>query len=409
MQKKIAIIGAGYAGLNLALRLQAAQVDVTLFTNKTAEDMENGPLLNTVARHWKTLDMERQLGLQWDEAILTVSRVHMSITGAQPFGFTGYMEPNGSFQDTRTYTASLLREFAARGGEVVVRNLEVADLETLSEAYDLVVVAGGNRALVSLFPRLAEHSPYDQPQRFLMAGYFDGIDFGDGGFHFVIAPGHGEIFQAVSYSHKGMVAQILIEGIYGQGFQGIEDHKYKDDLVAFKAALLAVIKEHAPMVYERIDVDKFAPLSPLDIMQGAVTPTVRQAYAQLPNGKYVVAVGDAHVTNDPTVGQGANTGIACAWILADQILGQDVYDLAFCQNADQAMWNYAQYPTQWANAALMPPPPHMIDLLVSAAQNQAIANAFVNNMATPDQQWTILSDPANTAAFIARHMENVPA
>ena len=67
MAKHIAIIGAGYAGLNLALLLQQKNVQVTLFSNKTAEEIENGPVLNTVARHNNTLEREAQLGVNfWD-------------------------------------------------------------------------------------------------------------------------------------------------------------------------------------------------------------------------------------------------------------------------------------------------------------------------------------------------------
>ncbi len=62
MDKHIVIIGAGYAGLTLALFLQQKKVQVTLFSNKTAEEIENSPLLNTVARHSSSIELEARLG-----------------------------------------------------------------------------------------------------------------------------------------------------------------------------------------------------------------------------------------------------------------------------------------------------------------------------------------------------------
>ena len=57
--------------------------------------------------------------------------------------------------------------------------------------------------------------------------------------------------------------------------------------------------------------------------------------------------------------------------------------------------------TEWSNAFLQPPPPHLIRLFVAAAQNQAIANAFADNFGDPERQWGVLSSPDATAAFIS--------
>src|SRR5262249_23035101 len=157
----------------------------------------------------------------------------------------------------------------------------------------------------------------------------------------------GEILQGVSHSAMGEVTHMLIEGIPGGDFQPLADNKYQDNPVAFKAALLNVLEKHAPTIYARIDPAQFEPRRPQDVIQGAVVPTVRQAYAQLENGKYVIAVGDAHVLNDPIIGQGANTGIDSAWILGEMLVDNNLYGEAFCQAAEQAMWASAQYSTMW--------------------------------------------------------------
>ena len=51
----------------------------------------------------------------------------------------------------------------------------------------------------------------------------------------------------------------------------------------------------------------------------AITPTARAGYIRLGNGRCVVALGDAHVVNDPIIGQGANTAVHAAWTLGAAI------------------------------------------------------------------------------------------
>jgi len=63
----IAIIGSGVSGLHLGLFLQQHDVPVTIYTDKTPEQIASGRLLNTVAHHHHTLERERALGVDhWD-------------------------------------------------------------------------------------------------------------------------------------------------------------------------------------------------------------------------------------------------------------------------------------------------------------------------------------------------------
>ena len=51
MARNIGIVGAGIAGLHLALYLQKHGVDATVITDRPPEDYRNIRLLNTVAHH----------------------------------------------------------------------------------------------------------------------------------------------------------------------------------------------------------------------------------------------------------------------------------------------------------------------------------------------------------------------
>jgi styrene monooxygenase len=69
MSKRIAIVGAGTAGLHLGLYLQQQGGQSTIFTDKKTENYPNLRLLNTVAHHAVTIAREDDLGVNhWPDA-----------------------------------------------------------------------------------------------------------------------------------------------------------------------------------------------------------------------------------------------------------------------------------------------------------------------------------------------------
>jgi 2-polyprenyl-6-methoxyphenol hydroxylase-like FAD-dependent oxidoreductase len=64
----IGIVGAGTAGLHLALLLQQRRLEPTLYAERTADEVRAGRLPNTVAHHHHTRACERQRAVHdWDE------------------------------------------------------------------------------------------------------------------------------------------------------------------------------------------------------------------------------------------------------------------------------------------------------------------------------------------------------
>src|ERR1041384_523231 len=96
--------------------------------------------------------------------------------------------------------------------------------------------------------------------------------------------------------------------------------RYEDNPRHFEITALALLREHAPSIYNRIDLRAFGLTRPLDLLQGAITPMVRQGYARLENGRFAMAIGDVHVVNDPLIAQGGNTASHSAWALGQAIL-----------------------------------------------------------------------------------------
>ena len=65
----IGIVGAGTAGLHLALLLQQRGLEPTLYAERTAAELREGRLPNTVAHHHHTRAREQELGVNhWDDS-----------------------------------------------------------------------------------------------------------------------------------------------------------------------------------------------------------------------------------------------------------------------------------------------------------------------------------------------------
>ncbi|WP_214105139.1 hypothetical protein [Acrocarpospora catenulata] len=127
----------------------------------------------------------------------------------------------------------------------------------------------------------------------------------------------------------------------------------------------------------------FGVLGPDDLLQGAITPVVREPVAKLPSGKVALAVGDAWITNDPITGQGANLGSHCAWVAAEAITTGGPYDERFAQAVADSMWEVAGPVTDWTNAFLQPPAEHVQRFLAGAAADPELAALFADLFGDP--------------------------
>jgi hypothetical protein len=404
----IGIVGSGIAGLQLGLFLQQHGVPVTLYSDRTPEQLRGGRLPNTVGRAEHTQARERELGVhQWESPDFRVASLHFRINGDPPLVFRGDMSWAVSFVDMRLYQPDLLEAFAERGGAVVIGTLQAGDLSALAARHDLLAVASGRASLTELFPRVPERSPFAEPQRLVCTGLYRGIAYPEPlGMSLTIAPGHGEIFQAPFLSADGRVSAVLVEAIPGQGLQPIVDRRYHDDPRAFECLVLDSLRTYAPAIYERVDERAFGLTGPLDVLQGAITPTVRRGYAAIGDGArgaYAVAIGDVHILNDPVLGQGANLASHAARVLGEAILGGGPFDEPFCRRVEDRIWAYASAATAWTNAALLPPPPHLQAVFGAAARSQTVADEIAENFNDPPRAWANVGSPEGAAAFLARH------
>jgi 2-polyprenyl-6-methoxyphenol hydroxylase-like FAD-dependent oxidoreductase len=400
----IAIIGSGVSGLHLGLFLQQHDVPVTIYTDKAPEEVAAGRLLNTVAHHHHTLERERALGVHhWDAGEYGYVCHQHAITGLpEPVRFRGDFDHPSSVIDYRLYLPRLMEDFQQRGGDLVVAPIDASVAESLGDDHDLVVIAAG-RGLGAMFAPRPDKSPYDKPQRRLSAGIYHGVEYSEPkgvGVH--LSLGHGELLELPITSREGFATALLFENIPGGDLDVLADIRYADDPAQFNRVVLEKLQQHYPMCFERVEPASFGLQGPTDLLQGALTPVVREDYVRLGSGTYALAMGDAHCVVDPVNGQGANSASYSASVIGRVILEDYAFDERFCRRVAREREAFVHGVSDWTNLILNPEP-HVVELLGAMAQSKPLCDAYTQNFNHPDRQWDALATPERTAAFIARY------
>ena len=404
--RKILIVGAGQAGLQLALSLQAEGYDVTVMSARTPGEIRGGRIMSTQAMFGPSLQIERERGLNlWEDE--TPKFVAQYVTVAGPPGnaalriITPWSE-YGQSVDQRVKMAGWLELFSQRGGNVVCHPVMTSDLEGLSCLYELVIIAAGKGELVELFDRDPSRSPFRAPQRALACVYVHGMKPRPGhpdvhvGIN--VTPGAGELFSIPGYTNSGPCDILLWEGVPGGPLDRFGD---RPDPQAHLARTLDLMREYAPWEYERCgDVE---PTDARATLTGGYTPVVRKPVGQLSGSSSVLGMGDVVVANDPICGQGASNACHCASIYFRSILerGQEPFDPQWMQRTFDAYWDYARHSTAFSNLMLGPLPEHVQRILGVASQNPAVALRFAEGYANPPDLENWLMDPGRADAYLA--------
>ncbi len=414
MTKKIAIIGAGTAGLHLGLRLRASDVDVTIFTDKRPEEYAGLRLLNTVAHHHVTVERETALGANhWPSETHGYFGHNYYIGGPQPLRFYGRLERPSRAVDYRIYQPRLMEDFLDRGGKIEYREITHDDVDAISAGYDLLVVCTGKGPFGHMFKHQPGHSPFDRPQRALCVGLFKGIkETSPRAVTMYFSPAAGEMIEIPTLTFGGMAAALVIENHIGSDLEVLAKVKYEEDPKAFIALLLSKLRQHYPTCAERIDEKEFdLANSPRDLLQGGVTPTVRGGHVVLDNGKLAIALGDVHAVVDPVLGQGANMASYAAVILGEEIIAQNVYDQRFVERFEERRTDRVICGTRWTNFMLEhlgALSPDLLQYIGALSQNPALADEFTENFNYPERQWDCFASPERMRAWVATRIARTP-
>jgi 2-polyprenyl-6-methoxyphenol hydroxylase-like FAD-dependent oxidoreductase len=275
----------------------------------------------------------------------------------------------------------------------------------LANRFDLLVVSTGKGALGRMFAYQPEHSPYTQPQRLLCVGLYDGVRTdGPRGVTMSVSPGHGEMIVIPTLSFGGMKTALLMENVPGGDMADLVSLSYDENPAAFRQRILDALEKHHPSTHDRIDTHRFDLAQPLDLLQGAVVPTVRKTSVAFDNGRYAIALGDVHSVVDPMMGQGANIASYSAFEVGKAIVATDAFDDRFCEQVDQARENRVLAASRWTNLMLQPPSEALGRLIFTMAENRALCDEFTENFNYPERQWDHLASDRRIHAWIDRSM-----
>lgn len=407
--RRILIVGAGQAGMQLGLCLQAAGYEVTIMSARTPEEMRGGRITSTQGMFTPALSIERSHGLnQWEHD--TPRFMEMNVTVAAPpdqappgtkaMQFVPGFE--GQSVDQRVKMASWLELFESRGGNAVYHGVMTSDLEGLARLYDLTLIAAGKGELVELFDRDPERSPYTQPMRQLAAVYLNGMTRPPGvTAHQVrinVVPGLGELFYLPGYTTTGPCDMWLWEAVPGGPFDVWRDKPSAEEFIRRTTELA---REYIPW---EADAGRGAQgTDPRCTLYGGYTPVVRKPVGTLAPGAHVLGMADVVVLNDPIAGQGANNASHCAEIYLRRILehGEKPFDAAWMQGTFDAYWDYSRHSTRYSNMLLGPPPDHFLQVLDVAAKDPRVSQRFSDGYTHPEDFDNWILHPDKTADYLA--------
>ncbi|QIL80782.1 hypothetical protein G7047_13360 [Diaphorobacter sp. HDW4A] len=411
---KVAIIGGGQCGFHLAFGLLDRGFDITLYTDRTPDQLLGGKIPSTAFLFNQTLEWERRLGLNFWEDCAPIGE-GMLVDFRDPGGkvlmtVKGQLgDRSGQAIDQRSKFARWTQEFERRGGTLVYRAIDMNELESIAGDSDLTLVASGKGPINALFARDAERSVHATPPRNLAAMLLKGpkligdqpwpkAPFRPLRFNFVF--GVGEFFSLPFYTHTvGECRSILFEARPGgpmDRFQSAADGAEMLEIAR------GVMRDYAP---DDLPFFEGAQLTDENAwLKGAFTPTIRHPVGKLASGRVVMGVGDTVCLNDPISGQGANNASRMAEHLIQAIVahGNAAFDADWMQNAFDAFWNSsASYTSAFTNALLNPPGDAVMHVLQAASVQPHIGDHFMRCFERPSEYWPWITDLEEAKRFVA--------
>ena len=404
--RKITIIGGGQSGLQLGIGLLKAGQQVRIVQNRTAEDIASGRVLSSQCMFSNAVQHERDLGIDfWSQSCPPVEGINFIVpnpdgSGSKVIDWAARLDNNAYSVDQRVKIPRWMAEFTRLGGQMVIADAGIAEIETYAARDDLVIVASGKGEVGAMFTRDAQKSAYDKPMRALALTYVTGMTprSPHSAVEFNLIPGVGEYFVFPALTTTGPCEIMVFEGIPGGPMDCWADVKTPAQHLETS---LNILKTFLPWEYARAKDCKLTDDN--GILAGRFAPTIRHPVATLPSGRKVLGLGDAVCLNDPITGQGSNNAAKAAAIYLQRILeqGDKPFDEAWMQGTFDRFWDYAQWVVGWTNMLLLPPPPFILEIMGTACADPRLAHRMANGFDDPRDFFPWFADPGAAATYLA--------
>lgn len=402
----IAVIGAGQAGLVLSAALLRAGWQVTLYSDRTADDHLGDGGRPTACLFGDQVEYEAQLGLDsWPEAP-RMRRIHLDLftdDRALAFSVDAPLRKPALAVDQRLKFSAGLREVQRRGASVVIDAVGVDDLDRLAATHDLVVVTAGNGSLTGLFERDPARSVHSEPQRSLFMLNIHGYDLAARPEHaegvFSYLPGTLEVFWVPFFDKDvGESRSVVVEASRGGRADLFGDVTSADEGLE---VLKAVVDDLFP--HESAFLRPARATSPVTWVKGEIVPVVRKPVAVLPSGRHVLGLGDAVVLNDPLAGQGANNAIRMARFFADELAAHEgPFTASWLTERFDEWWERGCYTSDFSNGLLAPLTEEQKVVMLAASRREDIGEQLWEGFNDPSSLFPWFFDAEATRDFLAR-------
>jgi hypothetical protein len=401
--RKIAIVGGGQAGLILGIGLVDAGYTVTLFSDRTPEAILHGRPIGFPVLFDQALQIERDLKLNfWDQSFPGCEKVHNTLCdpdGNPALTLSYHLERPWQAVDQRLKFFEWMQVFVNRGGELIIQEMTLSQLEKCTQDYDLVIVATGRGILSTLFKRDAKRSTHDKPARRVIGGIYTGLQQEDSPpFKLTVLPSVGEIFQMPFYSNNQRSCAVCLEAYPDGVMDQFASIKNSQDLVRVS---LSLIQQFTPWDYNTVKDMKL--IDDNAWLAGAITPIVRQPIGQLPSGAIVMGIGDTVILNDPIAGQGANNAAKMAALVTQRVIehGNRKFDAQWMQTVFDQFWTDSQHVNRFCDCLLAPQAHHQ-EILVTASQNPAVAKDYFDGVIHPPKLFPWFFEPEAAKHYLAQ-------
>jgi hypothetical protein len=414
--RSIAIIGAGVAGLVVAHGLRRAGYEVTLFSDRTAEQWLAARPTGTAVRFAPALAYEHELELDhWFEQAPKIVGAHLVYSprpGLQLATLTGRQDAPAIAIDVRLQSHRWMHDLEARGGRIEIEAVTIARLDEIAAEHDLTIVAAGKSELGQLFERDEVRSVHREPQRNVAMVIVTGPALLRDEMPFTgvknnILEGIGEAVW-LPYFHRdaGPCWNLIFEAKPGSPMDVFKSVRTGAEALA---AARHVIETLVPWDAEWAQGMQLA--DELGWLAGSITPTVRRPVGTLPSGRVVTCIGDTAVHFDPLAAQGANNCTKMAKHLVAQVVahGDRPFDVDWMTSTFESFWLELGQPAYALTNLMLEPMtvPGRLLLLAQSGSNghgndgrQQLANLFASGLGEPELLIDLLTNTATARRMI---------